>query len=80
MSGGNQSADAPAAAPELMTLRQAAQLCGVSERTLWGWARDGNAPPPVKIGRGTVRYVRSSYLAWCAGGCKPIKGGQHDGQ
>ena len=38
--------------PELMTLDQAAALCNVSPRTLWGWARDGSAPPPVKIGKG----------------------------
>jgi predicted DNA-binding transcriptional regulator AlpA len=65
----------PESVPELLTLRQAAELCGVSDRTLWGWARNGIAPPPAKIGRGTVRYVRSAYLAWCAGGCKPLNGG-----
>jgi predicted DNA-binding transcriptional regulator AlpA len=66
--------------PELMTLDQAAALCNVSPRTLWGWAHDGSAPPPVKIGKGTVRYVRSVYLAWCAGGCQPIQGGASDGK
>jgi len=67
-------------AAELLTLRQAAELCGVSERTLWSWAHDGIAPAPLKIGKGTTRYSRGEYLAWIAGGCKPVGGGQHDGQ
>jgi predicted DNA-binding transcriptional regulator AlpA len=57
---------------ELMTLDQAAALCGVSPRTLWGWATAGISPPPLKIGKGTVRYSKPAYLAWITGGCKPI--------
>ena len=26
------------------------------------------------IGKGTVRYSRAAYLAWIAGGCKPVDG------
>jgi predicted DNA-binding transcriptional regulator AlpA len=63
---------------ELLTLRQAAELCGVSDRTLWGWATSGISPAPVRIGRGTVRYSRPEYLAWIAGGCKPMQGGPHE--
>lgn len=59
---------------ELMTLDQAAGLCGVSPRTLWGWARDGIAPPPVKIGKGTVRYRRPAYIDWIKDGCPRIDG------
>jgi len=65
--------------PEAMILRQAAELCQVSERTLWGWANTGISPPPLRIGRGTVRYSRAAYVAWIAGGCKPIRGGQDNG-
>jgi predicted DNA-binding transcriptional regulator AlpA len=57
---------------ELLILDQAAALCGVSPRTLWGWAHNGIAPAPVKIGAGTVRYSRAAYLAWIEGGCKPV--------
>ena len=64
--------------PRLLTLGQAAELCGVSERTLWGWARDGIAPASLKIGKGTVRYSRQAYLEWIAAGCRPIRGGQGD--
>ena len=59
---------------ELMTLEQTALLCGVSPRTLWSWARDGIAPAPLKIGKGTVRYSRAAYLGWVEGGCKPVDG------
>lgn len=61
--------------PELLTLKQAADLCGVSDRTLWTWATTGASPAPVRIGKGTVRYSRVAYLAWIAAGCKPINGG-----
>jgi predicted DNA-binding transcriptional regulator AlpA len=61
--------------PELLTLRQAADLCAVSERTLWTWARSGASPAPLKIHKGIVRYSRAAYVAWIAGGCKPIQGG-----
>jgi predicted DNA-binding transcriptional regulator AlpA len=61
--------------PELLTLQQAAALCGVSDRTLWTWATDGLAPPPVRIGKGVVRYPRSVYLRWIEGGCQPLNDG-----
>ena len=61
---------------ELLTLPQAAQLCGVSQRTLWGWATDGTAPPALKIGKGTVRYSRRAYEAWIAAGCPRFDGGR----
>jgi predicted DNA-binding transcriptional regulator AlpA len=59
---------------ELLTLPQVAELCQVAERTVWGWARDGVSPPPLKIGKGTVRYSRAAYVAWIAGGCQRVEG------
>ncbi len=38
------------ASAELLVLREAAELCDVSDRTLWGWANTGISPPPLKIG------------------------------
>jgi len=70
--------NAPAAiVPELLTTKQAAELCGVGERTYWAWSRSGLAPPPVYIGLGTrpaCRHRRSGILAWIKGGCKPVDG------
>jgi predicted DNA-binding transcriptional regulator AlpA len=61
---------------ELLTLRDAAKLCGVSPRTAWGWAKSGVSPAPLKIGKGTVRYSRRAYQAWVAAGCPACNGGQ----
>lgn len=63
--------------PELLTLPQVAALCGVSQRTVWGWVTDGAAPAALKIGRGTVRYSRAAYVAWIAAGCPRVDGGQN---
>ena len=60
---------------ELLTLPEVAELCQVAPRTVWGWARDGISPPPLKIGKGTVRYSRAAYLAWIAAGCPRVDGG-----
>jgi predicted DNA-binding transcriptional regulator AlpA len=65
--------------PDLLTLKQAAALCGVSDRTLWTWATTGISPPALRIGRGVVRYSRPAYEAWIAGGCRPVREGQGNG-
>jgi len=52
----------------LLKTKEAAQLCGIGERTLWRWSRCGIAPAPIKIG-GTVRYDRATYLDWIRAGC-----------
>ena len=54
---------------ELLTRREAAKLCNVSDRTLWQWAVDGISPAPLKIGKGTVRYSRAAYIDWISRGC-----------
>ena len=63
--------------PELLTTKQAAELCGVGERTLWSWSRSGIAPAPIKIGVGlrpAVRYRRSELLQWVQDGCPRCDG------
>ena len=63
--------------PELLTTRQAAELCGVGERTWWRWSRSGIAPAPIKLGdgkQGAVRYSRRTIMEWLAAGC-PRTGG-----
>lgn len=74
----SSSTSTPETDSELLTLRRLAKLCQVSERTAWQWAHDGSAPPPLKIGKGTVRYSRSAYVEWIKNGCKPIQGGKDD--
>lgn len=58
--------------PELLTTKQAANLTGVGERTLWRWSRCGIAPPPMKLGNGkngATRYRRADLMAWIENGC-----------
>ena len=65
---------------ELLSLPQVAKLCGVSPRTVWSWAESGISPPPLKIGKGTVRYSRRSYEQWVAAGCPRCEGEHDDGK
>ena len=52
----------------LLTTRQAAELCGVSERTWRTWDTGGLVPKSVKVGR--TRLRRSAELmAWIAASC-----------
>jgi predicted DNA-binding transcriptional regulator AlpA len=74
-----QSSAIPETGPELLTLREAAVLCNVSQRTLWGWATSGISPAPLKIGKGTVRYSHRAYEQWITSGCPRIDGGQTNG-
>jgi len=55
--------------PELLTSRQAAELCGIGERTLWRWSRSGIAPAPVRLAGRTIRFRRDELRAWTKAGC-----------
>lgn len=48
----------------LLKQRQAADLIGVSERTLECWRSRGSGPPFVKISRRAVRYRREDIDQW----------------
>lgn len=67
--------EAPLPAPELLTDRQAAALCGIGVRSLWAYAGTSKAPAPVKVG-GCTRWRRSDLGRWIAGGCQPVKEGE----
>ena len=62
-----------APAPLLVDARQAAALCGVSERTWWALSSAGKTPLPVRLGRRTLwRAAGPGGLeAWVAAGCPP---------
>lgn len=68
----------PESLAELLTLPETAKLCSASPRTVWGWAESGVSPPPLKIGKGTVRYSRRAYQEWVAAGCPACDGGRHE--
>ncbi len=64
------------AEPLALRPRAAAKALGVSERSLWGWTKDG-AIPHVRIGR-TVLYPVADLQAWLARKAQEGKGGEHD--
>jgi len=49
--------------PLLLTVRQAAKVLTISERTLWGLTKSGDIPA-VRFGRRNVRYIRDDLRRW----------------
>jgi predicted DNA-binding transcriptional regulator AlpA len=56
--------------PLLLTARQAAELCGVSEATWWRLHAAAKCPAPVKIGNST-RWRVEELRAWTEANCPP---------
>ncbi|MDN6534193.1 MAG: helix-turn-helix domain-containing protein [Yaniella sp.] len=52
--------------PTLMTRDDAAELLGVSPRTLSNWNSAGRGPRPVKYGAQSVMYLPEAIQAWIA--------------
>ena len=48
-----------------LTVSEAAELLGISERTLWRRIKDGSAPPYIRIGK-LVRFPSQSLKDWLA--------------
>jgi len=51
-------------AERLLTLREVADMLGVSEPTVYGWRYRGEGPLGYRINGGRVRYRESDVLAW----------------
>ena len=49
----------------LLDIRQVAELCGVSPRSIWGWADDRKFPQPIKLGR-LRRWSLADVQSWIA--------------
>jgi len=54
--------------PQLISAREAAGLCGRSERSWRTWDAVGLIPQPVRIGRSTM-WRRDELQAWIKAGC-----------
>lgn len=48
---------------ELLTVRDVARLCSLSERHWWSLVARGEAPKPIRIGR-SARWSRRALLDW----------------
>ncbi|MGB2822141.1 MAG: helix-turn-helix domain-containing protein [Phycisphaerae bacterium] len=51
---------------------EAAEMIGVSIRTLERLVSTGRFPSPVSFGR-QRRWVRTALVRWIEGGCKPVR-------
>ncbi len=54
--------------PVLLTVKEVAEMLGLSERTVYRLADVGNMPRPVKIGA-AVRWRRNELDQWIEEGC-----------
>jgi hypothetical protein len=53
-----------AAGDELVTESRAAEIFGVSLRTLQGWRRNGTGPEFIRLSCRSIRYRRADLVAW----------------
>ena len=58
-------------APVLLTVKEVAEMLGLSERTVYRLADMGKMPRPVKIGA-AVRWRRNELDQWIEDGCPTI--------
>jgi excisionase family DNA binding protein len=56
------------AAPVLVTVKEVAELLGVSDRHVRRLTDSGAMPPPLRLGT-LVRWRRTDIEAWIAAGC-----------
>jgi predicted DNA-binding transcriptional regulator AlpA len=50
--------------PELLSLREVADLLGIGLRSLNRNVERGFFPPPIRLSTRTLRYSRRAVLAW----------------
>ena len=58
--------------PVLITKGQAAELVGISTRTLDRLVATGRFPPPIRLG-GSRRWNRRALVRWIDAGCKAVR-------
>ena len=55
-----------------ISLDTAAEILGVSRKTLWRWDRDGYGPPRKKLYMRRAEYSKAQVEAWKADGSKIV--------
>ena len=55
----------------LLAVREVANVCGLSARSIWRLSENGNMPKPVTIA-GSRRWKESELRQWIAMGCPKI--------
>lgn len=54
---------------KLLTVREVAELCGVSARTIFRLSDAGKMPKPIRLGT-AVRWNAEAIQEWIASGCQ----------
>ena len=49
----------------LIDIREVSRRLGISQRAIWGWAKDGMFPPPLELGR-LRRWRLEDIESWLA--------------
>ncbi len=69
---GGDHAGAERAGPQLLDVKQTAELLNASARTVYRLAGDGRMPRPVRLGA-LVRWRRDEVSQWIAAGCPAVR-------
>jgi len=61
-----QSSETAAAPLKVLPPKDTAERAGISVRSLQRYVREGEAPAPVKIGKGRIGFYEHEVQAWLA--------------
>jgi len=64
--------DSPAISPVLFSVRNVAELLGISTRQVYRLSDAGKMPRPIKLG-GMVRWLKSELDDWLNNRCRPAR-------
>lgn len=54
---------------KLLTIRELAELCGLSTRTIFRLVDSGKVPQPIRLGK-AIRWNSEEVEKWIASGCQ----------
>ena len=62
-----------------LTLKQASELLQVHPQTIYNWRKNGDFPPPIRIGSRKLLWLESDLLDWLntKNGCSPTMEARH---
>ena len=64
------SPDTAKAGRLLLNVKELADALGVSERLVWRLRREGQLPPPIRLGSRVIRWDRRAIEKWIDRRCR----------